>query len=97
MLGNNPMGKVEIEEKIAARKIKASRLEFISDIGKLLAFWPFFSLITWNIVLEIYSVLVQPIETNEKRLLFITQNYPTLITWLIVYYAIRRVNKRLGW
>lgn len=92
-----PMGKKEIEEKIAARKAKEAKWVLVVDVIKLLTFIPFFGILTVNLIVEIYKILVQEIGQQEKMIWIVTQNFPTFFAWVIVFYAIRRVNKRQGW
>jgi len=92
-----PMGKSEIEEKVANNKAKRDRLDFIVRVVRLLACWPLLLALTAIIVVTTYGILVQDISSDLKTIWVFTQNWPILVTWVIIYYCIRRDNKWLGW
>ncbi|ABY62845.1 hypothetical protein ST201phi2-1p011 [Pseudomonas phage 201phi2-1] len=91
------MGKSEIADKVAKNKASKDRWEFIQHVVRLLAFWPLQIVLTANILVTTYGILVQDISNDLKTIWVVTQNWPIIVTWVIIYYCIRRENKWFGW
>lgn len=92
-----PLGKAEIAKKYAERKAKTEMWTFIGHILKLIAWWPLLLLITVSIVSSASQILLQDLTVDQKTLWIVTQNWPSLLIWIVAYYGIRRSNKFLGW
>lgn len=93
----HPMGKTEIAAKVAARKAKSEAWTFIGHILKLIAWWPLLMIITVSIVSSASQILLQDLTVDQKTLWILTQNWPSLLIWIVAYYGIRRSAKYLGW
>lgn len=92
-----PMGKAEIAEKVAARQANLDMWQFIRQVVHLLTFWPLLVVVTVSIVSSASQILLQDLTVDQKVMWIITQNWPSFLTWIVVYYGIRRTNKFLGW
>lgn len=91
-----PMGKAEIEQKIAKRKAREAKEGITYYTGLLAITWALVIPTSFYLLFEVHELMIQPISVNEKMKLLFSQYTGAMLTCLISFYMIRYFNRGAG-